>query len=345
MPATPDPLKTYLIPNTEYPDAYDAWLYNEGNWQLHSKYQERRNPFPKYLSFYNNLMPKCFREYLEGWDIGYSGLQYNPPMPPFSEEKWQGYYDGRSTFQGTETYKPIAYYQDSDAIAKYGIKDVRKDFSDIYPSIIEQYASDNGQPLGRLDEIVDVYVPPTGKYWEDTDNIVEDLVTGNRVNNKVPFMIIPTLIDPISTNLLTLIRSNQLHIATSSTTSYSDDKFVPFTVSLQDNISYSANLGIKIRNFPSPLANIGSNHFVETEFKIKVFLETYENNTWINVENVATLLYSVKDTFRENLYGFTKMVTGGIDSLNASVTILNSGMYRFRCNIIHQFYYSWFNRK
>lgn len=190
LPINPDPLKTYLILSTEYPDAYDCYQYKDNAWILTSKLQERREPFPRYLSYYSNLMPKCFREYLEGWKVGYSGLQYNPPMPPFSDEFWKGYNDGRSTFQGNETYKPITYYQDDESIAKYGVKDIKQDFGDIYPSIIEQYVSDNGQPLGRLDEIVDVYIPPTGKYWEDTDNIVTNQY-GNRTNLKVPFAYCP----------------------------------------------------------------------------------------------------------------------------------------------------------
>lgn len=193
LPINPDPLKTYLILNTEYPDAYDCYQYTDNAWILTSKLQERREPFPRYLSYYSNLMPKCFREYLEGWKVGYSGLQYNPPLPPFSDEFWKGYRNGRATLRGYETYKPITYYQDDESIAKYGVKDIKQDFEDIYPSIIEQYASDNGVELGRLDEIVDVYVPPTGKYWEDTDNIVEDLITGNRVNTKIPFMYCPLL--------------------------------------------------------------------------------------------------------------------------------------------------------
>lgn len=190
LPANPDTLKTYLILNTEYPDAYDCYQYIDSAWVLISKLQERREPFPRYLSYYSNLMPKCFREYLEGWKIGYSGLEYNPPLPPFSDEFWKGYNDGRSTFQGNETYKPITFYQDDESIAKYGVKDIKQDFEDIYPSIIEQYAYDNGQPLGRLDEIVDVYIPPTGKYWEDTDNIVTNQY-GNRINLKVPFAYCP----------------------------------------------------------------------------------------------------------------------------------------------------------
>lgn len=264
LPANPDPLKTYLIHSTEYPDAYDCYQYKDNAWILTSKLQERREPFPRYLSYYSNLMPKCFREYLEGWKVGYSGLQYNPPMPPFSDEFWKGYNDGRSTFQGNETYKPITFYQDDESIAKYGVKDIKQDFEDIYPSIIEQYASDNGVELGRLDEIVDVYVPPTGKYWEDTDNITV-YPDGTKINNKIPFMYCPpdSVLDVFNSNGVFSYQWGD-NVVTSLTRTFD------FTNTLNRNINISID---ELIVYPNPRT-----WAMKTPLKIKTSIYVYKKD-------------------------------------------------------------------
>lgn len=99
-----------------------------------------------------------------------------------------------------KVYRPITYYEDKELKEKYGIIEVRKDF-DIKPSIVKLYLA--GQ--GRLDELVDVYIPcldeesteedknnpeKWGKYWEDTTFIETD-ADGNKYNRKVPDLIFP----------------------------------------------------------------------------------------------------------------------------------------------------------
>ena len=218
-------------------------------------------------------MPKCFREYLEGWKVGYSGLEYNPPLPPFSDEFWKGYNDGRSTFQGNETYKPITYYQDDESIAKYGVKDIKQNFEDIYPSIIEQYASDNGVELGRLDEVVDVYVPPTGKYWEDTDNIVTDQY-GNRTNLKVPFVEIPP------TNLHTTNEFDARNFTLYYSPNVDDGAYSKTFLNFEEEVTFPIDKATHL-NFKTSKIFIESSHVALLDITMTIFLYKKDgNNQW-----------------------------------------------------------------
>lgn len=91
-------------------------------------------------------------------------------------------------------WKPIDYYEKKELIEKYGVIETKQTFDDIKPSLVGQYV--NGQ--GRLDELVDVYIPcinqndtdKWGKYWEDVDYI-EIGDDGNKHNTLVPDLPIP----------------------------------------------------------------------------------------------------------------------------------------------------------
>ena len=190
LPQDPEFGKLYLKMNPQHNDAYDIWSHDGNSWQVVQYLNERRLPFPKYISHYGNLMPKSFRDYLEGWELGYTP-DSPPPREDDPEPAKKGYEDGLSTLNGIERYKPITYYQDDEKVVTYGIKEERQDFTDIIPTIKGLYASKDGSELGRLDEIVDVYVPPNGEFWNDAVNVVTNLDTGTRYNRRVPYIYMP----------------------------------------------------------------------------------------------------------------------------------------------------------
>lgn len=111
-------------------------------------------------------------------------------------------------------YRPIDYYEDSELVKKYGIIETRQDFTDIKPTITGVWYKD----VGRLDELVGVYVPcldeesneedkadsnKWGKYWLDSAFIVEQQSTytdadgveheyiSHKYNRKVPDLYVP----------------------------------------------------------------------------------------------------------------------------------------------------------
>ena len=86
-------------------------------------------------------------------------------------------------------YKPTNYYEDEELINLYGVIEKKEDFSDIKPSIVGQYISG----LGRLDEVVDVYIPSNGYYWKDNQYI--NTIDGRRYNTQVPNLYIPQIMD------------------------------------------------------------------------------------------------------------------------------------------------------
>lgn len=111
-------------------------------------------------------------------------------------------------------YRPTDYYENSELVKKYGVIEARQDFNDIKPTITGVWY--NG--VGRLDELVGVYVPcldadsdetdkgdssKWGKYWLDSAFIMEETseytdVSGvtheyvsHRYNRRVPDLYVP----------------------------------------------------------------------------------------------------------------------------------------------------------
>ena len=111
-------------------------------------------------------------------------------------------------------YRPIDYYEDSDLVKKYGIIETRQDFTDIKPTITGVWYKD----VGRLDELVGVYIPcldansneedkadssKWGKYWLDSAFLIEEVSTytdifgvereyvSRKYNRKVPDLYVP----------------------------------------------------------------------------------------------------------------------------------------------------------
>lgn len=163
------------------------------------------------LYIINDIYPMAYMRYKDSWELvgiletDTDNEYYNKNI---FDKGLQDFCKGirplqQALYDYTEcgkVYRPITYYEDKELKEKYGIIEVRKDF-DIKPSIVKLYLA--GQ--GRLDELVDVYIPclddesaeedrnnpdKWGKYWEDTAFIVTD-DNGNKYNRKVPDLIFP----------------------------------------------------------------------------------------------------------------------------------------------------------
>ena len=109
------------------------------------------NVAPLFSNGYYNLMPKCFREYIKGWNEGSIGTEYTPPRPTRRDEFWKGYDDGRETFFGNSTYNPITYYEKNINLwgEREGVVEVNEE---IFPTITD--VTIDG--VGLIDEVVDV---------------------------------------------------------------------------------------------------------------------------------------------------------------------------------------------
>ena len=181
---------TYLVPNPTFPYFYEKWMWFNSEWVSYSSTSEWYPPFPYYMAMYSSLMPECFRDYINGW---WKGAKREAIALDSSKELKAGHVDGLASYINATpkiiTYKPVTYYQDEESVLKHGVIETKKDFTDIYPSLVEEYYNGTEGNLGRLDEIVDVYVPPTGFYWNDELNITEE--NGIRTNNRVPFVYTP----------------------------------------------------------------------------------------------------------------------------------------------------------
>lgn len=261
IPKTLDESKVYYIIYTvsdgtisyqgifQYGKAFVGWYTDT------TTTYERVNPFPKYITYLNALMPICFREYITGWYYGYLWKKYNCKLNKTTNKYTAGisilgeftvvnkdnvdtskllytvaidkqfgntigymyienskyweaigyiedgftettktkgnFYKGLSDFcEGctylTETkdydyttcghiWHPTDYYTKDELVKKYGLIETKQTF-DIKPSLVEQYV----KSLGRVDEIVDVYIPNAddnntiGKYWKDPNVNSED---------------------------------------------------------------------------------------------------------------------------------------------------------------------------
>jgi hypothetical protein len=104
-------------------------------------------------TYYTNLMPKCYRDYVKGWN----GTALSPETPAYT----QGVAD-----KVLGIWNPVDYI-DSANLPVYGRwKDVLEDNTEIYPTI--QGITD--PVLGRLDEVVDVEAVLNDDYDEDDDS-------------------------------------------------------------------------------------------------------------------------------------------------------------------------------
>ncbi len=227
---------------------------------------ERCNPFPKYITQLQNLMPECFRAYVAGWYYGFLYAKHYPAdefniaekvevatdgtsltfnerykirifsnsgfplayMPMYDEEQnfvdWEllgvvdtntgsAYYNYDLFLKGLKDfcvgiskvytldrtlfsyidcgkiYNPITYYENKEFIEQFGLIETIEQYDDIKPSLVNQWVAD----LGRLDEVVDVYIPcinsenkdALGKYWLDKRYIHDGR------NSQVPNLHIP----------------------------------------------------------------------------------------------------------------------------------------------------------
>lgn len=171
-------------------------------------------------------------------------------------------YDG-SQYDYTQCgniWRPIDYYQNNALVQRYGIVEKRQDFQDIKPTITDVYY-DN---LGRLDELVDVYVPcldqdsseedksnpdKWGKYWEDTAFIVTDTETNRRYNTKVPDLIFPDNIEQqyveFASNSPIIIDQNHGSLGITSTKKFVDFYNINNSEQLYNDPSYRFSLDIR----------------------------------------------------------------------------------------------------
>lgn len=188
------------------------------DYQINKDYDSLDNITINLITLYiiKDIYPMAYMRYKDSWEfVGiletdtdneyYNKDIFDKGLQDFCKgirQVQQPFYD-YTVYDYTEcgkVYRPITYYEDKELKEKYGIIEVRKDF-DIKPSIVKLYLK--GQ--GRLDELVDVYIPclddesaeedrnnpeKWGKYWEDTAFIVTD-DNGNKYNRKVPDLIFP----------------------------------------------------------------------------------------------------------------------------------------------------------
>lgn len=117
--------------------------------------------------YFERLLDSNFRNYVQGWKTNQNRMEtelveaYNETRGATDWAYRKGHFDTK--------FDPVEYVKDDASIALYGVRQGRlEDNDDIYPTIQGIEIS----PMGRVDEVVDVYVTD-----EDSQEAIDDLQT------------------------------------------------------------------------------------------------------------------------------------------------------------------------
>lgn len=157
--------------HVEDTDIYNVLLGRGGEKNIPYRYFKERDPFneiwaadpdaiPELRSvFFSRLLDSNFRKYVQGWKTNPNRM-LEPGQSVETYDSVRGATDwAYAKGHNDEIFDPVEYVKDDDSIALYGVRQGKLDDNDdIYPTIQGVDIPNDNPDIGRVDEIVDVYV-------------------------------------------------------------------------------------------------------------------------------------------------------------------------------------------
>lgn len=157
--------------HVEDTDIYNVLLGRGGEKNIPYRYFKERDPFNEIWSpdpdaipelrsvFFSRLLDSNFRKYVQGWKTNENRM-LDPGQSVEVYDSVRGATDwAYAKGHNDENFDPVEYVKDDESIALYGVRQGKLDDNDdIYPTIQGVDIPNDNPDIGRVDEIVDVYV-------------------------------------------------------------------------------------------------------------------------------------------------------------------------------------------